>query len=183
MTEMLSGPSSTAFTELSSGRRLMSQLDPRRAWRLGGIAFLLVVGCSSGGTSPPALPEPVPFEGIVKLDGQPLESATVVFHPRTKEGFHGAMGVTDASGKYVLNTDLGNGKTKPGALSGSYDVTVSRLVGTDGAILKPDPNTPPMMRGGKQSIPIRYSTVNERGLTCEVPAAGGKYDIEMVSSN
>jgi hypothetical protein len=142
--------------------------------------MLFVVGCGSG-DAPPVLPEPVPFEGIVKLDGKPVESATIMFHPRSEKGFHGAVGTTDASGKYVLETDIGNNKTKKGIVPGVYDVTVNLLVGLDGTVLKFDPNVPPMNRGGHESIPMRYSTVNDMGLSCDTATAGGKFDIEMVS--
>src|SRR6266478_217713 len=175
MMAMLLEVSKIQITAFSSGRRSMFQLCTRHGRRLGSFAILLAVGCSSGASGPPPLPDPVPFEGTVKLDGQPVESATVVFHPRSTEGFHGAMGLTDASGKYELETDIGNNKTKKGVLPGIYDVTVSRLVGPDGTVLKPDPKTPPMMRGGKQSIPMRYSTVNEMGLYCDTSSAGGKF--------
>lgn len=156
-------------------------MNRRCAWsdcRLVFLALLLAVGCS-GGNPPPKLADPVPFTGTVKLDGQPLAGATVFFHPKTASGFHGAVGTTDESGNYKLEADVGNNKTKPGAIPGNYNVTVSRLVKRDGTVVKFDPNIPPMEQEGVESIPLQFSTVNEEGLSCVVPAAGGTYDIEI----
>src|SRR6185295_20191114 len=103
----------------------------------GSLAILFAVGCSSDAPGPPTLPDPVPMSGIVTQEGKPLANATVTFHPVSDKGFHGATGTTDDSGKYELEADLGNNKTKKGALPGMYKVTVSRLVALDGSVLKP----------------------------------------------
>lgn len=152
-----------------------------KRWVCLTVAVLLVAGCSSG-ANVPTLAEPVPCEGIVTMDGEPLAGATVVFHPKAEAGFHGAMAVTDDSGKYVLESDVGNNKKKKGVIPGKYNVTVSRLVNADGKVIPYDPNTPPMNLGGREGIPMQYSTVNEMGLYYEVPASGGKFNIEISST-
>lgn len=143
--------------------------------------ILFAVGCG-GGVAPPKLADTVPFEGIVTMDGKPLAGATVMFHPKDAAGFHGAFGTTDESGKYVLESDVGNNKTKKGVIPGKYDVTVSRLVATDGSVLKFDPDVAPMNVGAREQIPMPYSMVNEMGLSHLVGAGGGKFDIEVSSS-
>lgn len=142
---------------------------------------IIGAGCS-GETKVPALAEPVPFEGTVTMDGKPLGGATVFFHPKSDTGFHGALGITDDSGKYVLESDLGNNKKKKGVIPGQYSVTVSRLVNPEGKIIPYDPNTPPMNVGAREQIPMQFATVNEMGLTQDVPAGGGKFDIEITST-
>lgn len=81
------------------------------------VLFLVVVvltGCSSKG------PELAPVEGVVTLDGTPLEGATVLFHPA--DGGKPATGTTDAQGKFTLTTqNLGEG-----AQVGMNNVSVSK---------------------------------------------------------
>jgi hypothetical protein len=150
-------------------------------WALPCLAIFLMAGCAGETNAGPDLKRLVPLSGIVMLDGKPLPDATVVFHPKTTDGFHGAIGRTDESGKYELETDLGNGKTKKGVLPGSYDVTVTKLVKPDGTPVNIDPTAAggPMSLGAMQSIPMRYATVNEMGLTFIAPPTGGTYDIAM----
>ncbi len=145
------------------------------------IAIFVGAGCG-GGTDAPKLAETVPLEGTVTMDGKPLVGATVVFHPKTEGGFQGAIGVTDESGKYALESNIGNNITKKGVIPGKYNVTVSRIVTLEGKVIKYDPNVPPMNTGGREEIPMQYSSVNDQGLFFEVPAGGGKFDITISSS-
>jgi len=149
-------------------------------WALACLAILFVAGCSGETVGGPDLSKLVPVKGIVTLDDKPLADATVAFHPKTKEGFQGAIGTTDASGKYELVTEAGNGKTVKGVLPGFYQVTVSKMVKQDGTpfIYKGEPGGP-MSMGAVESIPMLYATVSERGLSFDVPAGGGTYDIKM----
>jgi len=140
-----------------------------------------VNGCSSGVPAPPKLAASVPVSGTVTLDGKPLSDANVTFVPETQAGFKGAIGRTDASGKYELNTDIGAGKSSKGAIPGRYRVTVSRLVKPDGSALPPDFKEPPMNVGAMESIPLKYTSGTDSQLTYEVPAAGGTYDIQLTS--
>jgi hypothetical protein len=150
-------------------------------WSLVGLGLLFIGGCSGSGPPLPDLSKSVLVSGIVTMGGKPVESATVTFHPKQAAGFHGANGVTDASGKYELEMDAGNGKTKKGVFPGKYDVTVTKLVRMDGTPVKFDPKVEgPMSQGAvKQAIPMQYSSVNDHGLYFDVPAGGGTYDIKM----
>jgi hypothetical protein len=60
-------------------------------------------------------------EGVITLDGVPVEGASVTFRPREKGGMM-AAGMTDASGRYRLNPL--RGKEGAGALVGEYDVSI-----------------------------------------------------------
>lgn len=81
-----------------------------RIIRRGSVLFplLVIAGCG---------PKPVPVEGVVKLDGAPVEGATVTFV--TADGKLSASGLTDASGHFSLSTASG-----PGAFPGDYKVVV-----------------------------------------------------------
>ena len=117
------------------------------------------------------------------MDGNPLAGAVVTFHPKTKQGFI-SQGATDKSGKYQMETYTGEGaKTKKGLVPGQYDVTVSCLADAKGQPIPFDPTKSPMDidPGAREIVPIKYSSVNDMGLTYQVPAGGGKFDIEIQS--
>jgi hypothetical protein len=60
-------------------------------------------------------------EGVITLDGVPVEGASVTFRPREKGGMM-AAGMSDASGRYRLNPL--RGKDGVGVLVGEYDVSI-----------------------------------------------------------
>jgi hypothetical protein len=78
----------------------------------------LLVGC--GGTDRPAL---APASGTVKLDGVAVEGASVTFFPAG--GGRPASGVTDAKGRYSINTY----QDAPGAIVGEHQVSVTKVSG------------------------------------------------------
>jgi hypothetical protein len=145
-------------------------------------SLIFVSGCGSGGKPPPKLGELVPVTGTVTMDGQPLAKATVVFHPTEDSGFHGSQAVTDENGKYKLETDIGDGKMKEGALPGRYQVTVSRLVKpATGEVVTIDPKASvgPMTMGAVQSIPMRFSALAQTVLEADVKAGGAPIDFAI----
>jgi hypothetical protein len=74
-------------------------------------AFLLSgVGCSG---------RLVKVQGVVKLDGEPVQGAVVVFHSDGQDG-RPAVGLTNKNGVFSLGTF----KSEDGALRGSYKVTI-----------------------------------------------------------
>jgi hypothetical protein len=79
--------------------------------------LLSAVGCGSGLSS---------AEGVVTLDGSPVEGATVTFVPASGEGMS-ASGQTDSNGKFRLSTS-----GKPGAKAGDYKVTVIKTKAVTG---------------------------------------------------
>lgn len=90
----------------------------RRAWLAAMTPVALVfAGCGSS---------LVKTEGVVKLDGQPVEGATVTF--MSDDGKQVSVGVTDATGKFELHTG-----DKPGAAPGAYKVTVLKAPKVAGA--------------------------------------------------
>ena len=93
---------------------------------IAGLLFLFtVVGC--GGPKGPAV---TVVSGTVMLDGEPLDGASVVFHPTSSSGLAGA-GKTSADGTFGLTTF----RATPGAgvVPGEY---VSRLVKKNGRSLR-----------------------------------------------
>ncbi len=141
---------------------------------------MIAFGCSSGGQAPPKLGSTVEVTGVITLDGKPLEGASIRFAPKSEKGFHGAVGQTDAEGKYDLYTDLGNGESKDGVLPGDYIIYISRMVRPDGSLIPASANEPPMLYGGRDSIPLKYSTDKGR-LSYHVKEKGGTFDIKLES--
>ena len=85
---------------------------------IGLLSLFTLVGC--GGPKGPAV---TVVSGTVMLDGEPLDGASVVFHPTSSSGLAGA-GKTSADGTFGLSTF----RATPGAgvVPGEYVVTISK---------------------------------------------------------
>ena len=82
------------------------------------VGVLTAAGCSS---NPAVYPEVADVVGVVTLDGQPLEGATVTFAP---EAGRASSGVTDSAGRYSLHY---TGSIR-GAMLGSHRVMINKMV-------------------------------------------------------
>lgn len=93
-------------------------------WQTLAPALLIAVtGCGPGGSA--AIKTDL-VEGVVTLDGQAVEGATVTFVPVQEGAGAAATGMTDAAGKYRL-TAVGEGQggaAGAGTLPGEYYVGV-----------------------------------------------------------
>ena len=112
----------------------------------------------------------VPVTGIVTVNGSPLTTGSVTFHPDADKGNttqHIPTGAIDAQGNYRLTS-----ATKSGAPPGSYKVAVT----AQGPIDSKNPYAPPT-----HLINPKYADPNTSGLTMEVSAspAAGAYDIKL----
>lgn len=133
----------------------------RRLGRWGGAGLVLVglIGCSK-----PDHPEVGRVSGVVTLDGQPLEGATVMFQPL--EG-RASLGTTDRAGKYTLIYLDG----VPGARVGLHKVIIrTEVPGEDGQ--------PPLVR---EKLPRRYHDQTE--LTAEVKPGSNTFDFALTSQS
>ncbi|MDR1492206.1 MAG: hypothetical protein LBT05_05760 [Planctomycetaceae bacterium] len=63
-------------------------------------------------------------EGVVLVDGTPMEGVSVTFSPRLPNG-NSAGGITDAAGKFRLTT--GGAPINSGVISGEYDVAFRKV--------------------------------------------------------
>ncbi len=139
-----------------------------------------------GGCGGPAGSE---VEGIVKLDGKPLEGATVVFHPKS-EGGTPASGVTDAEGKFKLSTNQGfkipHGMYKvaitkqeklnvPAASGGDSggDVTKNYL-----AMMQKNKDGKYQLKEAKKLTPPQYADPATTPLEAQVPSANYEFDLK-----
>jgi hypothetical protein len=133
-----------------------------RIWPAALAVALAAAGCggSTGRVS-----------GVVTLDGQPLEGASVTFSPISgrDDGVGGSTGKTDAQGRYSLRTVVGD---KTGAAVGKHKVSIS--------LYRENPVNPD--QAGKELVPPKYSDPSRTELTFDVPSGGtDKANFELKS--
>jgi hypothetical protein len=134
------------------------------------IYAIVLAGLAGCGTATPKIPNTVPFSGKVTLDGAPLDDALVTFIlPDGKKGALNAYAKTDKEGKYELKVGVGRTE-KPGAIPGTYKVTVNR------AFTTLQPSKPPPL-----PMPEKYVNIAKTELKATIPDQGGKQDFELKS--
>ncbi len=143
------------------------------------VVVLFLLGC--GGQSGPDGPDTSPATGVVTYKGQPVEGATVTFVATA--GGKGAMGTTDASGKFNLLTFPG---PVNGAVHGSYAVKISKTTG--GAVAMTDAEAMEMMSSGKRPpkpapekdhLPTKYKDAKTSGLKAEVKEGDNEFTFDL----
>lgn len=111
------------------------------------LSGLVMAGCG------PRNPATTKVEGVVALDGQPIEGAAVVFTPSSGPP---ATGTTDSDGRFVLSTF----KQGDGAVLGQHRVTVGK---TRTKSTGPDEEEELVF-----IVPKQYANPSTSPLTCEV---------------
>jgi hypothetical protein len=166
--------------------------EMRGIWGVAGVALLAVWGCGSGGDGPGY----AGVSGVVTMDGNPVEGATVVFTP-TGAGTM-SMGLTNASGEFTLTTSTG----KKGAAIGDHAVTVSLVImpeaATTGSVddlatqmpseaQDPAAAEAAAAKAAKASQPVylvpqKYGDAKTSGLTATITSGGlSGHKIELVT--
>jgi hypothetical protein len=140
---------------------------------------LVLTGC--GGAKIPGL---VPAEGVVLLEGQPVDGVSIVFTPAPGSGGdHYATSISQSNGKFVLET-VGN----RGALPGKYEVVLSKKTTT--STVSPE-ETERLANAGRSipadttyHIPWKYEETRTSGIVIEIGPAGNKdIRIELEQDN
>jgi hypothetical protein len=139
------------------------------------FSFLLLAvlpGCSNSLGTAETL-KTVSVSGTLTYQGQPLESYRVTFTP--KKGDRASSGLTDVSGKFTLGTN----SVGDGAPPGTYTVVVAyappELDDSTTAVPIDDPSKLPKP---KVKVPEKYSSLENSGLTQEIPK-GGITDLKL----
>lgn len=155
-------------------------------WLCAAAALAAVAGGCGKSKKGPTF-DLTPVAGTVTLDGKPLADADVGFYLQgtAPEGYYGSGAKTDAEGKYVLKAG-----DALGAVPGQYKVTVSRLVGADGAAIAAEEDEEGMdaeqlKMGGdvKESMPAKYSDMEQTELTTTVEKGKADgYDFQLTGS-
>jgi len=125
------------------------------AFCLAFLAVCLILpGCRRG-------PPVVFVEGVVTMNGEPIEGANVGFTPIGTPGAMPAAGFTDAKGKFVLSTHTA--KFGGGATVGDYVVIVSKTIIPPGEEDKDSPKVmlvTPAQYQVKETSPLRATVKN-----------------------
>lgn len=108
-------------------------------------------------------------EGVVTLDGDPVEGATVRFYP-VVDG-RGSSGKTDANGHYELRYT----RSADGAIVGEHRVTVSTRVIADNY----DPEN--KVEGRAETMPKKYLDRKKTELTATVESGSNTIDLPLTS--
>jgi hypothetical protein len=139
-------------------------------------ALALMAGCGSAASDKwtKDRPKTAPAEGVVTYQGKGVEGASVTFAPADKNGT-AAYAITDAEGKFILNT-FGD---KDGAAAGEYTVTITKKE-VETTPNPKDPNGPPLKSVEKSLIPAKYSSSGTSGLKATVKDDGeNKFSFEL----
>ena len=108
----------------------------------------------------------VSVKGVVTVDGQPLETGNVSFHP--VDGGPVGHGAIQTNGSFRIRTG-----TENGLAPGKYRATV---VATSEAP-EPTPQNPePLPR---LLVPARYGKPETSGLEYTVTSSGGRFELEL----
>lgn len=147
-------------------------------WQLAILATFCMFGCGADDG-----PGYVSVDGVVLLEGKPVEGAVVTFSPEAGAGNTGqvSMGLTDADGNFTLKTGTG----KRGAAIGNHKVAVELAIAVDEPAEETSdglaPELPNEMQAAPKTkstpktvfvIPEKYRNPLTSGLTATVTSAG-----------
>ncbi|QDS98242.1 hypothetical protein [Adhaeretor mobilis] len=147
-------------------------------------AACLLVGAAGCGSGTRGL---APVSGVVTLDGEPVTTGRIEFHPSSGRP---ASGEIKSDGRYQLTTFQSHDGAKPG----KYRVTItSQRIPEVGPVYKSFEDelagnmveSGQSQQSGKQStqitwlVPQKFSIVSTSGLEAEVGDDGGEIDFEL----
>ena len=134
-----------------------------RFLQLGILALLIsCCGCPSGSKDVGLV------EGVVTLDGKPVDRATIRFFPPTGRP---SIGFTDDKGHYALVYT----RKQKGALIGNHKVTISTELEAD--------YLDPSGQARKESMPPKYRDSRETELAATVEGGQNEIDFELQSDD
>jgi hypothetical protein len=139
-------------------------------------SIVAIAGCGSGDEWTAKRPKVYRASGTVKLDGKPLEGATVVYHSQSHNV--SAQGVTDKDGKYRLTTfDEGDG-----AADGKHKVVVTKRKYEEMKTKYNSPEENAVALIPKELLHKRYSQPDTTPLEVEVKSSGSNDSVVEIDS-
>ena len=141
-------------------------------------AIALIAGCGDGKL------KTIKVTGTVTLDGVPLPGATVNFTPKTSGQGDPAFAITDAAGKYALQTLMGNpdAGTTPGDYA-VYIIALERSESEDVPYGAPAPAASGPPRAQVISlIHEGYTRTDTSGLSATVASGSTVHNFELKST-
>ncbi|HQF12432.1 MAG TPA: hypothetical protein PLS55_00945 [Thermogutta sp.] len=132
------------------------------------FALVAIVGCGKG--TDPNRPKTVKAGGVVLYNGQPVEGAVVTLVPMDNSSPRGAVGQTDAQGRFSLTSFDPN----DGAVPGKYYVGIAKVVLEDAPPGQTGPGgeQDPEAKVARDLLPLKYKIPQQSGLTAEITASG-----------
>ena len=142
-----------------------------RTRQLIGIAFVIslsltAAGCSSGDEWTAKRPKVYRAQGVVKLDGKPLDEATVVYHSQSNDV--SAQGVTDKNGNFTLTTYDAN----DGAVEGKHKVVITKRTYEKRKTKYDSPEESSIALIPKELLPTKYALPTTTTVEVEVSGKG-----------
>jgi hypothetical protein len=131
------------------------------------ISALGTAGCSGGhGTAS--------ISGTVRYKDQPVEGATIIFHPQGDAATSKpAQGKSDSGGKFSVTTYFGPADQASGAMPGDYKVTVTKIDEPQGAF-DPHKDPPP-----KNHLPVKYMTPAKTPLNVTIKSSVNDVELKL----
>lgn len=149
-------------------------MNCRMGWGLWGVlGVVMIAGC--GGSDRGQLPPTYQVTGVVTYQGEPLADALVQFQ-RT-DATRGAVGKTDANGRYQLSTFGSN----DGAVAGPYAIAISKYS-------TPPPDFPVRQHEDDTSVPEfkpenllppKYARIETSDLSARVEEQANEIDFDL----
>ena len=139
-------------------------------WFFGSLVLGVFVlsGCSGGSGL-------APVSGRVTLDDKPVPNMIVNFTPLGETAGNGALGHTDADGRYTLLDARG----EAGAYAGEYKVSFYPGVGSTGPA---DPRLDVVSAPSRGGLPAIYLDPNQTPLRATVPKVGGTIELILTKT-
>jgi hypothetical protein len=132
------------------------------------ISISLTAGCGGDGL------HRAPIIGVLTAEGAPVANAVVQFLPAAGTPGEGAIGNSDAAGRFLV---ISSRRKDEGIPPGAYNVRVTRMVNPDGTPLPPDAPDADYPESF-ESIPAPYSGVDSP-LVVVIKPEGGEVAIEL----
>jgi len=119
-------------------------------------------------------------EGIVTLDGVPVEGAELIFYPVDHETGEGASGRTDEKGYYRISS--ARGAPDKGTTAGEYAVTISQYISKvlDEPIID-YANDVVITYIAKEYLPLAYTDIKYSPLKVTVVTGKNEINFELDS--
>jgi hypothetical protein len=141
------------------------------------MILLLFVGCGDGRQ----YSKTEMVEGVVTLDGVPVEGAEIIFYPVDHSTGEGATGRTDSQGRYRLSSV--RGAPGRGVPAGEYGITVSHWVVTklDEPYINIADDSWVRFRS-EEMLPGVYTEIETSPLRATVVTGNNTIDLELHST-
>lgn len=140
------------------------------ALRMAIVALpaLIVAGC--GGST--ADPGSVSINGLVTLDGKPIDNAAVAFIG--KEGARLAMAQTDKAGKFTIRAALGKN-----VVTVSKTPSTPRPPSDEPQLMPTEGEYQKMAQAAKSDVPSKYADPKTSGLSYDVSESMKEIEIAL----